>query len=44
MIIKIDLPMRQVLQKVDIVGHVMKWTIELSQYDIYFEPRGPMKA
>nr|XP_025625585.1 uncharacterized protein LOC112717875 [Arachis hypogaea] len=35
---------RQVLQKPDLVGRMMTWSIELSQYDIRYEPRHAIKA
>ena len=30
--------LRQVLQKPDVSGHLLKWAIELSQFDIEFVP------
>ena len=32
----INYPLRQVLQKPDAFGHLLKWAIELSQFDIEF--------
>ena len=39
-----DLPIRKVLQKPDIVGRMVRWSVELSEFDIYYEPRGPIKG
>ncbi|XP_020204928.1 uncharacterized protein LOC109790223 [Cajanus cajan] len=35
---------RQVLQKPDLAGRMMKWSVELSEYSIKYEPRGAIKA
>nr|XP_025684604.1 uncharacterized protein LOC112785350 [Arachis hypogaea] len=35
---------RQVLQKPDLAGRMMTWAIELSQYDLSYEPRHAIKA
>ena len=32
-------PLRKVLQKPDASGRLLKWTIELSQFEIEFQPR-----
>ena len=32
-------PLRQVLQKLDASGRLLKWAIELSQFEIKFQPR-----
>jgi len=39
-----DQPVKQILQKPDVSRRLVKWSIELSQYSITFEPRGPVKA
>ena len=39
-----DQPLRQILQKPDYSGRLMKWAIELSQFDIHFEPRQAIKG
>ena len=36
--------LRQVLQKLDASGHLLKWVIELSQFDIEFVPRPVIKG
>uniref|UniRef100_A0A151UDK4 Retrovirus-related Pol polyprotein from transposon opus n=1 Tax=Cajanus cajan TaxID=3821 RepID=A0A151UDK4_CAJCA len=43
-IVRTDHPIRQVLQKPDLAGRMMKWSIELSEYSIKYEPRGAIKA
>ncbi|XP_072090460.1 uncharacterized protein [Arachis hypogaea] len=43
-VIRTDQGIRQVLQKPDLAGRMMTWSIELSQYDIRFEPRQAIKA
>ena len=37
-------PLRQVIQKLDASGHLLKWAIELSQFDIKFVPRPAIKG
>ena len=37
-------PLRQVLQKPDASGHLLKWAIELSQLNIEFIPRPAIKG
>nr|KYP72976.1 Transposon Ty3-I Gag-Pol polyprotein [Cajanus cajan] len=44
MIIRTDHPIRQVLQKPDLAGRMMKWSVELSEFFIKYEPRGAIKA
>ncbi|KAL2541995.1 Ribonuclease H [Abeliophyllum distichum] len=34
-----NLPLRQILQKLDISARLMKWSVELSQFDISYKPR-----
>ena len=36
-------PSRQVLQKLDASGHLLKWVIELSQFDVEFMSRSAIK-
>ena len=44
MIIMTDLPIRKVLQKPNIAGWMVRWTVKLSEFDIQYEPRGPIKG
>ena len=37
-------PIRQVLQKPDLVGRMVTWSVELSKFDIRYEPRVAIKA
>ncbi|XP_068477201.1 uncharacterized protein [Phaseolus vulgaris] len=39
-----DLPIRKVLQKPDVVGRMVRWAVELSEFDVQYEPRGPIKG
>jgi len=39
-----DLPIRKVLQKPDVAGRMVRWAVELSEFDIHYEPRGPIKG
>ncbi|XP_052109199.1 uncharacterized protein LOC107460736 [Arachis duranensis] len=43
-VVRTDQGIRQVLQKPDLAGRMMTWSIELSQYDIRYEPRQAIKA
>nr|XP_025685154.1 uncharacterized protein LOC112785947 [Arachis hypogaea] len=43
-IVRTDQAIRQVLQKPDLAGRMMTWAIELSQYDMQYEPRHAIKA
>jgi len=39
-----DLPIRKVLQKPDVAGRMVRWAVELSESDVQYEPRGPIKG
>ncbi|XP_052171652.1 uncharacterized protein LOC127787632 [Diospyros lotus] len=39
-----DQPLRQILQRLECSGRLTKWAIELSEYDISFEPRKAIKG
>ncbi|XP_020205587.1 uncharacterized protein LOC109790774 [Cajanus cajan] len=43
-VVRIDNPIAKVLRKPELEGRMVAWSIELSQYDIRFESRGPIKA
>ncbi|KAK7279755.1 hypothetical protein RJT34_24812 [Clitoria ternatea] len=43
-IVRTDLPLRSVLIKPDLAGRMVKWSIELSEFDISYEPRSAIKA
>ncbi|PON72858.1 Ribonuclease H, partial [Parasponia andersonii] len=39
-----NFPLRQVLQKPETSGRLLKWAVELSQFDINFQPRTAIKG
>ena len=39
-----DQPMRQVLHKPESSGRLVKWAIELSEFDVRFKPRTTIKG
>jgi len=39
-----DLPIQKVLQKPDVAGRMVRWAVELSEFDIVYEPRGSIKG
>ncbi|XP_068498135.1 uncharacterized protein [Phaseolus vulgaris] len=39
-----DLHIQKVLKKPDVVGRMVMWAVELSKFDIKYEPRGPIKG
>jgi len=39
-----DLPIQKVLKKPDVVGRMVKWAVELSEFDIKYVPRGSIKG
>nr|KYP62173.1 Retrovirus-related Pol polyprotein from transposon 297 family [Cajanus cajan] len=43
-LVRTDSPIVKVLRKPELAGRMVAWSIELSQFDIHFEPRGPIKA
>nr|KYP43116.1 Retrovirus-related Pol polyprotein from transposon 17.6 [Cajanus cajan] len=43
-VVHTDCPIAKVLGKPELAGRMMAWSIELSQFDITFKPRGPIKA
>ena len=43
-IVMTDLPIHKVLQKPDVAGRMVRWTVELSEFDVQYEPRGPIKG
>ncbi|XP_024039207.1 uncharacterized protein LOC112097847 [Citrus clementina] len=43
-IVMTDQPLRQVLQKPDASGRLVKWSVELSEFDLSYRPRGAIKA
>ncbi|RDY09246.1 hypothetical protein CR513_06411, partial [Mucuna pruriens] len=43
-IVRTNLPVKQILRKPDLVGRMVGWAVELSEFDIVFEKRGHIKA
>src|ERR1044072_9077036 len=41
-IVKTDLPLKKILQRPDMAGRMVTWAVELSEYGLGFEPRGPI--
>ncbi|XP_072064512.1 uncharacterized protein [Arachis hypogaea] len=43
-IVRTNQPLRQILTKPELAGRLTKWSIELSEFDIQFQPRLALKA
>ena len=43
-IVRTDQPIRQVLGRPNVAGRMMKWSLELSEFDIHYESRKALKA
>jgi ribonuclease HI len=43
-IVRIDQPIRQILGRPDVAGRMVKWSLELSEFDIHYESREALKA
>ena len=43
-VVMTDLPIRKMLQKPDVAGRMVRWRVELSEFDVQYEPRGPIKG
>ena len=43
-IVMTNLPIRNVLQKPVVAGRMVRWTIELLEFDVQYEPIGPIKG
>ncbi|XP_068461731.1 uncharacterized protein [Phaseolus vulgaris] len=43
-IVRTDYPISKILRKPELAGRMVTWTMELSEYGIKYEPRGPIKA
>jgi len=43
-VVMTDLPIRKVLQKSDVAGRMVRWAVELSEFDVQYETRGPIKG
>ncbi|XP_065050236.1 uncharacterized protein LOC135680283 [Musa acuminata AAA Group] len=40
----INQPLRQILSKFDLAGHLLKWSVDLGEFDIQYVPRTAIKA
>lgn len=43
-VVKTNQPIRQILGRPDVFGRMMKWSLELSEFDIHYESRKALKA
>nr|KYP53812.1 Retrovirus-related Pol polyprotein from transposon 17.6 [Cajanus cajan] len=43
-VVRTNCPISKVLRKPELAGRMMAWSIELSEFDIVFEPRGSIKS
>ena len=43
-IVMTDLSIHKVLQKPDVAGQMVRWAVELSEFDVQYELRGPIKG
>nr|KYP56891.1 Uncharacterized protein Mb2253c family [Cajanus cajan] len=43
-VVKTDYPIKQILRKPELAGRMIAWSIELSEFGIQYEGRGPLKA
>ncbi|XP_057808522.1 uncharacterized protein LOC131023001 [Salvia miltiorrhiza] len=43
-VVRTALPFRQVLGRPDLLGRMVKWAVELGEYDVDYEPRMAIKA
>ncbi|XP_019457605.1 PREDICTED: uncharacterized protein LOC109357992 [Lupinus angustifolius] len=43
-IVRTNQPIRKILHKPELAGRMITWSIELSQFDIHFEPRTAIKS
>ena len=43
-VVMTNLPIQKVLQKSDVAGRMVRWAVELSKFDIHYEPRGSIKG
>jgi len=43
-IVMADLPIRKELQKLNVAGRMVRWAVKLFEFDVQYEPRGPIKG
>jgi len=44
MIVMTDLPIQKVLQKPGVAGRMVHWVVELSEFNVQYKPKGPIKG
>jgi len=42
--VKTGYPVRKILLKPELAGHMISWSVELSEFGLTFELKGPIKA
>jgi len=43
-VVMTNLPIHKVLQKRNVAGRMVRWAMEISEFDVQYEPRGPIKG
>ena len=43
-IVRTDFPINKILQKPELAGRMIGWSVELSEFSIKYEPQGPIKS
>ncbi|PNX63913.1 maturase K, partial [Trifolium pratense] len=43
-VVRTDQPIKQLLARPDMTGRMLKWSLELSEFEIFFESRKALKA
>ncbi|MCH91940.1 gag-pol polyprotein, partial [Trifolium medium] len=43
-VVKTDFPIKNVLRKPDLAGRIVAWSMELSEFELTFSPRGAIKS
>jgi len=43
-IVMTNLPIHKILKKPDVARRMVRWPIELFEFDVQYEPRGPIKG
>jgi len=39
-----DHPLKKVMSKLEAIGQLIQWVVELSEFDIRYQPRNPIEA
>ena len=43
-VVRTDRPIQKILQKPDVAGRMVRWAVELSEFDIHYKPKGSIKG